>query len=49
MQGILEAINYYYNQGNDIKDIFIEPKYQNQFQKLVNDAKQYYENQGLKL
>lgn len=43
MQGILEAINRYCYQNN-IEDIFIEPKYQAQFQKLVNEAKQYYES-----
>ncbi len=45
MQGIIEAINKYCcSNENNINDLFIEPKYQVKFQKLLNDAKQYYES-----
>ena len=45
MQGITEAISrYYYRNGESFDGIFIVPEYQEKFEKLANEAIQYYEN-----
>lgn len=44
MQGITEAISYYYySNGEKSEGIFIPPKYQERFEHLLNDAINYYE------
>ncbi len=44
MQGITEAINRYYTlHENSLDGIFIPPEYQAQFERLINDAIDYYE------
>ena len=47
MQGITEALSRYYSLNKDsFSGIFVAPKYQAQFEKLANEAKDYYENLG---
>lgn len=43
MQGITEAVSkYYYKQGNSFEGIFVAPEYQEEFEKLADDAIDYY-------
>ncbi len=45
MQGITEALSrYYYRNGNSFNGIFVAPEYQAQFEKLADEAINYYEN-----
>lgn len=45
MQGITEGLSRYYSLNKDsFNGIFVEPKFQSQFEKLANDAINYYEN-----
>lgn len=45
MQGITEAVSrYYYTHGDSIEGIFVPPEYQRQFERLAQDAVEYYEN-----
>lgn len=45
MQGITEALSrYYYRNGNSFNGIFVAPEYQTQFEKLADEAINYYEN-----
>lgn len=45
MQGIMEAVSRYYCTHNDsFEGIFVPPKYQRQFERLAQDAVEYYEN-----
>ena len=45
MQGITEAISkYYYRNGNSFEGIFIAPEYQERFERLADEAIEYYEN-----
>lgn len=44
MQGITEAISkYYYRNGNSFEGIFVAPEYQDRFEKLADEAIEYYE------
>ena len=45
MQGITEALSrYYFGNGDSFEGIFVPPEYQNQFEKLAEEAIAYYEN-----
>lgn len=45
MQGITEAISkYYYHNGESFEGIFIAPEYQDRFEKLADEAIEYYGN-----
>ena len=45
MQGITEALSrYYYRNGDSFNEIFVAPEYQAQFEKLADEAINYYEN-----
>ena len=45
MQGITEALSrYYYRNGDSFNGIFVAPEYQAQFEKLADEAINYYEN-----
>ncbi len=45
MQGITEAVSkYYYSNGDSFEGIFIAPEYQDRFERLANEAIEYYEN-----
>lgn len=45
MQGITEAISrYYYSNGDSFEGIFVAPEYQERFERLANEAIEYYEN-----
>ncbi len=45
MQGITEAVSrYYISNGDSFSGIFVSPEYQMRFEKLANDAIDYYEN-----
>lgn len=45
MQGITEAVSrYYYTHGDSIEGIFVPPEYQRQFERLAQDAVEYYED-----
>lgn len=45
MQGITEAVSrYYYTHGDSFEGIFVPPEYQRQFERLAQDAVEYYEN-----
>ena len=45
MQGITEALSrYYYRNGDSFNGIFVAPEYQVQFEKLADEAINYYEN-----
>ena len=45
MQGITEALSrYYYRNGDSFNGIFVAPDYQAQFEKLADEAINYYEN-----
>lgn len=45
MQGITEAISkYYYRNGESLEGISIAPEYQDKFDRLVNEAIDYYGN-----
>ena len=45
MQGITEAVSrYYYTHGDSFEGIFVPPEYQGQFERLAQDAVEYYEN-----
>ena len=45
MQGITEAVSrYYYTHGDSFEGIFVPPEYQKQFERLAQDAVEYYEN-----
>ena len=45
MQGITEALSrYYYRNGDSFNGIFVVPEYQAQFEKLADEAINYYEN-----
>lgn len=44
MQGITEAISrYYYSNGDSFEGIFVAPEYQERFERLANEAIEYYE------
>jgi len=48
MQGITEAISsYYYRNGESLEGISLVPEYQERFEKLVNEAIEYYEDKGV--
>lgn len=43
MQGITEALSrYYYSNSDSFKGLFIPPEYQDQFNKITEDAIEYY-------
>lgn len=43
MQGITEAVNrYYYSNGESFDGIFVSPEYQEKFERLANEAIDYY-------
>lgn len=45
MQGITEALSrYYYRNGDSFNGIFVAPEYQAQFEKLADEAINYYGN-----
>lgn len=45
MQGITEAVSrYYYSNGDSFDGIFIAPEYQDRFERLANEAIDYYGN-----
>ena len=45
MQGITEAVSRYYtSNGDSFNGIFVAPEYQAQFERLANDAIDYYAN-----
>ena len=45
MQGITEAVSrYYYSNGDSFEGIFVAPEYQDRFERLANDAIEYYGN-----
>lgn len=45
MQGITEAVSKYYYRNNESFDgIFVAPEYQDKFDKLANEAIEYYDN-----
>lgn len=45
MQGITEAVSrYYYTHGDSFEGIFVPPEYQRQFERLAQDAVEYYED-----
>ena len=45
MQGITEAVSRYYtSNGDSFSGIFVVPEYQAQFERLANEARDYYEN-----
>ena len=45
MQGITEALSRYYSLNkNDFTGIFVTPEYQTKFERLANEAKDYYKN-----
>ena len=45
MQGITEAVSrYYYTHGDSFEGIFVPPEYQKQFERLAQDAVEYYES-----
>ncbi|NLP47960.1 MAG: helix-turn-helix domain-containing protein [Clostridiales bacterium] len=45
MQGITEAISrYYYRNGESLKGLSVVPEYQERFEKLANEAIEYYDN-----
>ena len=44
MQGITEAVSrYYYTHNDSFEGIFVPPEYQRQFERLAQDAVEYYE------
>lgn len=46
IQGITEAISHYYSSHrNSLDGIFVPPEYQTQFERLINDAINYYKYQ----
>lgn len=43
MQGITEAVSkYYYSHGESLEGVFVAPEYQDRFDRLTNDAIEYY-------
>jgi len=45
MQGITEALSrYYYTHENSFNGLFIPPEYQEKFEKVADDAIDYYTN-----
>lgn len=43
MQGITEAVSkYYYSNNESFSGLFVVPEYQERFEKLANEAKNYY-------
>ena len=45
MQGITEAVSRYYSSNEDsFNGIFVAPEFQAQFERLANEARDYYEN-----
>lgn len=45
MQGITEALSRYYSMnGNSFSGIFVAPEHQARFERLANDAMEYYES-----
>ena len=45
MQGITEAVSrYYYTHGDSFEGIFVPPEYQKQFERMAQDAVEYYES-----
>ena len=45
MQGITEAVSRYYSSnGDNFNGIFVAPEYQTQFERLANEARDYYDN-----
>lgn len=45
MQGITEAVSRYYSSnGDNFSGIFVAPEYQAQFERLANEARDYYKN-----
>lgn len=45
MQGITEAVSrYYYSNGNSFDGIFVAPEHQEKFERLADDAMEYYDS-----
>lgn len=45
MQGITEAVSrYYYSNNESFSGLFVAPEYQERFERLANEAKDYYTN-----
>ena len=45
MQGITEAVSrYYFANGDSFKGIYVAPEYQTKFERLANEAREYYAN-----
>ncbi len=46
MQGITEALSrYYYSNGESFAGLYVSPEYQQSFERLAQDAKNYYNSQ----
>ena len=45
MQGITEALSrYYYSNGESFNGLFVEPRFQDRFERLADEAIDYYSN-----
>ena len=45
MQGITEAVSrYYFSNGESFKGLHVSPKYQEAFERLAHEAKEYYDS-----
>ncbi|MBQ6431644.1 MAG: helix-turn-helix domain-containing protein [Oscillospiraceae bacterium] len=45
MQGITEAVSrYYYSNNESFSGLFVAPEYQERFERLANEAREYYTN-----
>lgn len=45
MQGITEAVSrYYYSHNESFSGLFVAPEYQDRFERLANEARDYYNN-----
>ncbi|MBR6050385.1 MAG: hypothetical protein IKP68_04170 [Clostridia bacterium] len=45
MQGITEAVSrYYYSNNESFSGLSVAPKYQERFERLANEAIEYYRN-----
>ena len=45
MQGITEAVSrYYYSNSESFDGLFVAPEYQERFERLANEAIEYYDN-----
>ncbi len=45
MQGITEAVSrYYYSNNESFSGLSVAPEYQERFERLANEAKEYYDN-----